>query len=103
MLDFLPAFDITRADTILIVVSLFTGILVSWIFSKPKRGKQDSYIRELKNSVKSKEKTLKVLKKTINEHEVSLESFSDELNQSEKTVNNVKAKIIEGRIGKPPA
>ncbi len=51
MLDFLPAFDITRADAILLVASLFTGMLLSWIFSRPKIGKRDSYVRELKGSV----------------------------------------------------
>ena len=94
MLDFIPAFDITRADAILLVASLFTGMLLSWIFSKPKIGIRDNNIRELEGSVKSKEKTLKDLNKTLTGHEASLESLSDELNQSEKTVKKFKEKII---------
>ena len=95
MLDFLPTFDISRTDTILLAASLFIGMLFSWIFSRPRIGKRDSYIMELEDSVKSKEKNLKGLNKTLNEHEASLESLSAELNQSEKTVTNLKEKLKE--------
>ena len=95
MFDFLSTFDITRMDAILLVASLFTGMLLSWIFSRPKIGKRDSYIKELEDSVKSKGKTLKDLNKTLTELEASFESLSTELNQSKKTIKNYKEKIIE--------
>jgi chromosome segregation ATPase len=98
MLDFLPTFDITRTDTILLTATLFIGMLFSWIFSRPKIGKRDSYIRELENSVKSKEKNLKGLNKTLNEHEASLESLSVELNQNEVTVTNLEEKLTEQNL-----
>ena len=98
MLDFLPTFDITRTDAILLAASFFIGMLFSWIFSRPRIGRRDGYIRELEGSVKSKEKNLKDMKKTLNEHEASLESLSAELNQSEITVANLEEKLTEQNL-----
>jgi hypothetical protein len=64
MFDFLPVFDITYADMILLVVSFIIGMLISWLFSKIKIGNRDDYIEELEDSIKSKDKNLKDLNKT---------------------------------------
>jgi predicted flap endonuclease-1-like 5' DNA nuclease len=69
--------------------------MLTWILSRPKIGKRNSYIKELEDSVKSKEKTLKGLNKTLTEHEASLEGLNTKFNKSEKTVINLKEKLLE--------
>jgi chromosome segregation ATPase len=93
MLDIQTAVDILQTNIIPVTTGLGTGLLVSWLFLRPKIGKKEEYIEELEKSTKKHAKQLKERNNSLMENENSINKLSEELNHRENTINKMRERI----------
>jgi predicted flap endonuclease-1-like 5' DNA nuclease len=81
--------------TILLVVGLFCGVLISWLYWRGQVSKREGFIEDLETSLKGNDDDLRDFQKHLQEQEAKIESLSTQLSQRDETISGLTARIKE--------
>jgi chromosome segregation ATPase len=85
--------------TILIIVGLLLGALISWLYWKPQVSKREHHIGDLETTVEEKDEDLKEMRgraqELVNEKDKEIESLNVELGQKEENIQHMTQQIDE--------
>ena len=87
--------DNINETLILLIIGLWIGILISWLYTRMRTREQEHSIENLQVAIADKEVNLKDLQKKHRVREAHLEAQQDQINAKEENIRVFTAQIIE--------
>ncbi len=77
------------------VTGFVAGTVIMYILGQRKVSEREDYIEEMEGTVKTRNKKIKSLNKSLNENEATLESLNTDLSQRDTTIQSLEKQISE--------